>query len=195
MNFLKYILPLVLAATVEATPISVELTGGSVINGELISWDGQEVQVKAEFGTMKFKKEALSSKTLERLDLQSGDPQKMAAKIAELEATVASLRRDNAALRQQIAQTPARPAPASVGTTSGASGGECLLDGQRRIPAAPVAPTSGVKSQTTGAAAESSGLSYTRSSTGKRHNSNCRYFGSGSPCGPNDGIPCKICGG
>lgn len=34
-------------------------------------------------------------------------------------------------------------------------------------------------------------------SSGKRHNSSCRYYGTtkGRPCGPNDGIPCKICGG
>jgi endonuclease YncB( thermonuclease family) len=34
-------------------------------------------------------------------------------------------------------------------------------------------------------------------SSGKRHNSSCRYFhnSKGQPCGPNDGIACKICGG
>jgi len=34
-------------------------------------------------------------------------------------------------------------------------------------------------------------------SSGKRHNSSCRYYhnSKGHPCGPNDGIPCKICGG
>lgn len=40
-----------------------------------------------------------------------------------------------------------------------------------------------------------SGMQYTVSSTGKRHNSRCRYFGSGRPAGPNDGVACKICGG
>ncbi|HLV32501.1 MAG TPA: hypothetical protein VKY57_13110 [Chitinispirillaceae bacterium] len=31
----------------------------------------------------------------------------------------------------------------------------------------------------------------------KRHNSSCRYYkaSQGRPCGPNDGIPCKLCGG
>jgi hypothetical protein len=38
-------------------------------------------------------------------------------------------------------------------------------------------------------------LKYTISSTGKRHNSTCRYYGKGRPAGPNEGIPCKICGG
>jgi hypothetical protein len=34
-------------------------------------------------------------------------------------------------------------------------------------------------------------------SSNKRHNSSCRYYGTtkGRSCGPNDGIACKICGG
>lgn len=38
---------------------------------------------------------------------------------------------------------------------------------------------------------------YCLSSTGKRHNSSCRYYGSSKcrPCGPKDGVACKICGG
>lgn len=39
------------------------------------------------------------------------------------------------------------------------------------------------------------GGSFTISSTGKRHNSGCRYFGSGRPCTAGEGIACKICGG
>jgi hypothetical protein len=165
MNFLKYILPAVLFASVHAAPVSLELSGGSVINDELISWNGKEAQVKAEFGTTTLKREQLSQKALDRLDLQSGDPQKLVAKVAELEATVASLRRDNAALRQQLAQAPAAPSSS-------------------------VAP-----GRTSAPSTEKSGLSYSLSSTGKRHNSNCRYFGSGKPCGSSDGIACKVCGG
>ncbi len=171
MKFLQFILPVLFIASVHAGPISVELTCGSVINGELLSWNGKEVEIKAEFGTMKLKRESLSSKTLDRLDLQSGDPQKLAARITELEATVESLRRDNAALRQQLTQTNSQTSPA------------------------PVTQSSGVTSSSSATTAQNTGLSYTRSSTGKRHNSNCRYFGSGSPCGPTDGVACKICGG
>lgn len=36
---------------------------------------------------------------------------------------------------------------------------------------------------------------WTISSTGKRHNSGCRYYGKGSACGPTAGVACKICGG
>ena len=34
-------------------------------------------------------------------------------------------------------------------------------------------------------------------SSSKRHNSSCRYFmnSKGRLCGPNEGIPCKLCGG
>ena len=85
-----------------SAPIPVELTGGSVIKGDLVSWNGQQAVVKAEFGSLTFKREQLSQATLQRLDLLSGDPQKLVARIAELEATVDSLRKDNAALRQQL---------------------------------------------------------------------------------------------
>ena len=170
MTLLKYILPAVLLATVQAAPVSLELSGGSVINGELISWNGKEALVKAEFGTTTLKREQLSQKALDRLDLQSGDPQKLAAKITELEATVASLRRDNAALRQQLSQAPAATQPAPGANSPAVT-------------------------RPSATASEKSGLSYSLSSTGKRHNSNCRYFGSGKPCGPNDGVACKVCGG
>ncbi len=38
---------------------------------------------------------------------------------------------------------------------------------------------------------------YWLSSTGKRHNSSCRYYKSakGRACGPKDGTACKTCGG
>ncbi len=157
-------------------PITLELDGGSVIKGDLISWDGQQAVVKAEFGSITFKRDQLSQVTLQRLELLSGDPQKLAARIAGLEATVESLRKDNAALRQQLQAAtaiarPATPLPAPAPTVAARS----------------IAPASNVSSQT--------GLSYTVSSTGKRHNSRCRYYGSGRPAGPNEGIPCKICGG
>jgi hypothetical protein len=89
---------LVSATTLLSAPITLELTGGSVIKGDLVSWNGQQAVVKAEFGSLIFKREQLSQATLQRLDLLSGDPQKLVARIAELEATLESLRKDNAAL-------------------------------------------------------------------------------------------------
>jgi hypothetical protein len=163
---------LVSATTILSAPISLELTGGSVIKGDLVSWNGQQAIVKADFGSLTFKREQLSQATLQRLDLLSGDPQKLVARITELEATVESLRRDNAALRQQLqAALAARTAPAP----------------------APTLPVKAISSTSSSNPPASTGLSYTVSSTGKRHNS--RYYGSGRPAGPNEGIPCKICGG
>ena len=114
--------------------------------------------------------------TLQKLEfLLSADPQKLLERISELETTVESLRRDNAALRQlQIATAaqPLSPAPPPRG--------------RELIPLANSLNSSG------SAAADSS---YTISSTGKRHNSTCRYYGKGRQCGPTDGIACKVCGG
>ena len=42
---------------------------------------------------------------------------------------------------------------------------------------------------------DNKGSGYSISKAGKRHNSGCRYYNSSYPCGPNDGTPCKICGG
>jgi hypothetical protein len=89
-------------ATALSAPITLELSAGCVIKGNLVSWNGQQAVVKAEFG--------------QRLELLSGGPQKLVARITELEATVEGLRKDNATLRQQlqIATTtqPLSPAPA-----------------------------------------------------------------------------------
>jgi hypothetical protein len=168
-----FLLLVVSAVTVFCAPITLELSGGSVIKGDLVSWNGQQAVVKAEFGSLTFKREQLSQGTVQRLDLLSGDPQKLAARIVELEATVESLRKDNAALRQQLQAATAAPLapPASAPT----------------MPVRAISSTASTTAQ--------SGLSYTISSTGKRHNSRCRYYGSGRPAGPNEGIPCKICGG
>ena len=60
----------------------------------------------------------------------------------------------------------------------------------RALPAVSVPPT-----RTERKAPESG--DYWLSSTGKRHNSSCRYYKSakGRPCGAKDGVACKVCGG
>ena len=39
--------------------------------------------------------------------------------------------------------------------------------------------------------------SYWITKGGKRHNSTCKYYKKtkGRPCGPSEGVPCKLCGG
>ena len=153
-----------------SAPIALELNRGSVIKGDLVSWNGQQAVVKAEFGSLTFKRDQLSQATFQRLDLLTGDPQKLVARIAELEGTVESLRKDNAALRQQLqAATAGRLAPPAP------------------APAMPVRVIS-----STATAPAQSGLSYSVSSTGKRHNSRCRYYGSGRPAGPNEGFRARF---
>ena len=175
MAFMRLILLLLASiASALSAPISLELSGGSVIKGDLISWNGQHSILKADFGAMTLRRDQLSQATIQRLELLSGDPQKLLARISELEATVESLRKDNAALRQQLQAATAAQSP-----QSGAGIGRVAMP---------------VNSFTSSVSAPT-GLSYTISSTGKRHNSRCRYYGSGRPCGPTDGIPCKICGG
>ncbi len=91
------------AASALAAPITLELSAGSVIKGDLVSWNGQQAVITAEFGSMTLKRDQLTQATLQKLELLlSGGPQKLLERISELEATVESLRRDNAALRQQL---------------------------------------------------------------------------------------------
>jgi hypothetical protein len=47
-------------ATALSAPITLELSAGSVIKGDLVSWNGQQAVVKAEFGSMTFKRDQLN---------------------------------------------------------------------------------------------------------------------------------------
>ena len=158
-----------------AAPVTLELKSGSTIKGDLISWNGEQALIKAEFGEIKLSKAQLSTQALSELALSSGDASALKAKIRELQSMVDSLRRDNTALREQLAGASARPvaAPASPSVPAGTMGF--------------AAPTAG--------AADSGG--YWISSTGKRHNANCRYYqtSKGRPGSPGEGVGCKICGG
>lgn len=155
-----------------SSPISLELTGGSTIKGELVKWDGQQATVQTDFGKFTLSKNQLSEATLADLAISSGDNSALKAKISELQSVIESLRRDNTALRDALAGTPTRFA-APVPFSSGAAG-------------ISLAPTG-----------DPSAVGYWISSTGKRHNSNCRYFqtSKGRPGGATEGVACKICGG
>ncbi len=158
-----------------ANAVTLELKSGSKIKGELIKWDGEQATVKADFGEVKLSKTQLSQEALSELALSSGDASALKAKITDLQSTVESLRRDNAALREQLAGAAARPVapPVAAPRPAGAMG--------FAAPAA-AAPTAG---------------GYWISSTGKRHNANCRYYqtSKGRPGSAAEGTPCKTCGG
>jgi hypothetical protein len=158
-----------------ASPSTLELKSGSTIKGELVSWDGEQATVKSDFGEVKLSKAQLSLSALSELALSSGDSSALKAKIKELQSTVESLRRDNEALRDQLAsstpQATSPTVPATIPSSSlGVSSGSSA------------APTSG---------------GFWISSTGKRHNANCRYYQTsrGRPGSSGEGVACKICGG
>jgi hypothetical protein len=51
---------------------------------------------------MTFRGDQLNQTTIQRLQLLSEDPEKLLARISEIEATVESLRKENAALGQRL---------------------------------------------------------------------------------------------
>ncbi len=148
------------------------LKDGSKVIGRVMSMTATEVTVMADFGVLRIELVKLTPETRAKLEeANKPDTQALLKRIAELEARVSQLQQENEQLRRQAsaATTPApayRPPPAIQTLVPASSGSQ------------PVA-----------------GMQYTISSTGKRHNSRCRYFGSGRSCGPTDGIACKVCGG
>lgn len=159
----------VLAAEI---PMELNLIDGSRIKGRVMSSTGSDITVTSDFGVIHIPMEKLTPESRRAVtEATKPDVDSLLKKVAELEARISQLQQENETLRKQMAARPA-----SGGNAAGSSA------------LAPPASTAG--SQPSAAAG-----GHTISSTGKRHNSGCRYFGSGRPCGPNDGIACKICGG
>jgi hypothetical protein len=95
--------------------------------------------------------------------------------VEELKKQVQQLREENQKLRALLGQQP-------VSSTTPSS--QPL---QQPRPSASSSPTS-----------DQQGLTHwLTSSSNKRHNSSCRWYRNshGRPCRPDEGIPCKICGG
>lgn len=109
---------------------------------------------------------------------RDGKEAALTQKVEDLEKTVVVLRADNAALREQLAKSVAAK-PALKPTTIAAS------------------PTAATGSAATAVATTQGADEFWISATGKRHNKNCRYFGTGKghAGSATDGAPCKICGG
>lgn len=93
------------------------------------------------------------------------DPAACQARVRDLESQVRALELENQDLRKRLAERVA-VAPQSLSAPRG--------DASR---------------------SSAAGQSYTISSTGKRHNSRCRYYGTGRAGGSTEGIACKVCGG
>jgi hypothetical protein len=170
-------------------PHRIELTSGKVIYGDvqvksaagitLRGWDGK---------SYKFDRSQLTARTIAELGLPeqrqsetTGTPTKpqpsnaigIQQKNEDLEQTIRALQADNAALREQLRATATKPA--STSST------------QNAVQSPP----------TSSPAVQDASQAYWLSSTGKRHNKSCRYYGTGRgrPCGSNEGVPCKLCGG
>jgi hypothetical protein len=180
---MKKLLPLIAAFSVLVSLVfgevtSVKLKDGSVIKGEvspLQSSNPTQVVVTTDFGVMRLPVEKLSDESRKALGI--GQPLSAAqyeARIAQLEEKIRALDEENARLRR-------------AGTSTAGTGGNTT-------PAPSLRPSSLTPAPAKGAPA-ASGLSYSLSSTGKRHNSRCRYYGTGRACSATDGVACKICGG
>jgi hypothetical protein len=103
----------------------------------------------------------------------AGDAPSVSDEISHLKKENAALKEENQRLRRLLAAQPeSKPVRPGVGSAAPANGAPSVQ---------PVAEAP----------------AFWLSNTGKRHNPSCRYFqtAAGKPCGPNDGVPCKICGG
>lgn len=104
--------------------------------------------------------------------------------VAELQRQVATLQSENDFLRREIkalrqALSLDDPAPAAQPEVNRGTKDSAIV----------VPPTTTRSSQEAGY--------WLTSSTGKRHNPRCRYYGSskGHPCKSSEGTACKVCGG
>jgi cell division septum initiation protein DivIVA len=109
----------------------------------------------------------------------SQEVQRLKAENEQLRQQLESLRRQNQELRATLAKASAELAEAAGGTNRPSRApANAQNKAQPRVPGA-------------------GGHGYWLSSSGKRHNSNCRLYGTsrGRPCGASDGAACKLCGG
>lgn len=151
-------------------PIEINLLDGSRIKGRVMSATASEITFMTDFGVSRIPLEKLTPESKQAVTVGAKpDVDALLRRVSELEAKVSQLQQENESLRRQAVATP-------TPTYRPPSGAQSLTpQGSSTQPAA--------------------GASHTISSTGKRHNSGCRYFGSGRACGPTEGIACKICGG
>jgi hypothetical protein len=146
---------------------TIILVSGETIAGTVAGIKEDSVSLATDYGVIRIPLSKITDKSREKLNIpEETDLAKMKIRIDELEELVASLREENANIRQTDTISTKPQATTEFGEKS--------------------------KSAATGEAV----LTYKLSTSGKRHNSRCRYFKSaGTGCGPNDGEPCKVCGG
>ena len=151
--------------------VTVELTSGDKITGTVSGIRDGSVCLITDFGVVRVPMEKLSEASRKQLGIgKESDVASLRQRIAELEQLVEKLREENAMLRRKTGQGSPTIQPLTGGGNAGIQPAE----------------SNSVE-----------GGGYWLSSTGKRHNSRCRYYkkSKGRPCGPSEGVACKICGG
>lgn len=150
-------------------PIEIGLMDGSKIKGRVVSTTASEATVMSDLGVFRIPLEKLTLESRQAITSGSKpDVDALLKRIAELEGKVSQLQQENETMRRQAVASPTQAYRPSDGSS--------------------LTPSNSSSKATAGG-------SYSLSSTGKRHNSSCRYFGSGRSCGATDGTACKICGG
>lgn len=147
--------------------VTLKLITGESMTGTMGDVRDGSVSLITDYGPVRVPVEKLAAETKTKLGISDTvDVESLRVRVRELEDLVARLREENATLRQA---TTSRPAAAVQ-----------------------PAPAAGVRPSPPAA----DGVKYRMSSSGKRHNSRCRYFSSqGRDCEPSDGVACKVCGG
>ena len=151
----------------------IKLVGGDTMTGSIGAVRDGSLSLITDYGPVRIPVEKLSAETKTKLGISAEvDAESLRTKIRELEDLVARLRDENAALRRGAA----RAVQPAVGGTS---------------TAARATPSSVSENESGGGSG-----GYKISSTGKRHNSRCRYFSSAGRAGSaTEGVACKVCGG
>jgi hypothetical protein len=109
------------------------------------------------------------------------DIEALRAEIAALKKENETLRRENQTILKLLAERNG-----STNTTAASTTPTNVPPRSAPAPAARTPATGGVRA-----------LNYWLSSSSTRHNSKCRYFGTGKghACGPTEGKACGVCGG
>ena len=167
------ILPILMAMPVRAQEKPVEistikLVSGDTMTGKVAGIKDDSVNLITDYGVVKIPVAKISEESRKQLKIApETETTTLKNRVTELEALVATLREENANLRK-----------------GGAGGKPTATSPSKETAKTPATP------------GETTVLTYKLSSSGKRHNSRCRYFKSaGEACSATDGEPCKVCGG
>ena len=148
------------------TKVTLKLVSGDTITGTVGAVKDGAVSVGTEYGAIRVPVGKLSAESRASLGITDNT--------------------DAESLRKRIAELETlvtRLREENAGLRKGASTATQPTAGNPAPEVRPTPPTA-------------EGTGYKLSSTGKRHNSRCRYFNSaGRACSATEGVACKICGG